>query len=213
MNSRHFILQQLEKQRKATKDFEWLPVDGEATIYTENQLPPEERFKHELEKIKGHCVVCTDSNHLVAQLNRLYAQKQWQVVFCNSPELQKTLQQTDIQYTDQEADFENQQAAIVGAEFLVAQFGAVMTSSRLSSGRRQIAYAPELVVIASTSQLLHSIDEALDKLQQKYAGGLPSAINLISGPSRTADIEKTLILGAHGPKELYVFLLKHEKQP
>lgn len=32
-------------------------------------------------------------------------------------------------------------------------------------------------------------------------------ISLISGPSRTADIEKTLVMGAHGPKELYVFLI------
>jgi len=35
-------------------------------------------------------------------------------------------------------------------------------------------------------------------------------ISLITGPSRTADIEKTLVMGAHGPKELYVFLLDEE---
>lgn len=37
---------------------------------------------------------------------------------------------------------------------------------------------------------------------------MPSMVTLITGPSRTADIEKTLVMGAHGPKELYVFLLE-----
>jgi L-lactate dehydrogenase complex protein LldG len=44
-------------------------------------------------------------------------------------------------------------------------------------------------------------------LKNKYGHNTPSLISTITGPSRTADIEKTLVLGAHGPKELFVFLL------
>jgi L-lactate dehydrogenase complex protein LldG len=44
-------------------------------------------------------------------------------------------------------------------------------------------------------------------IMQKYDGALPSMISFATGPSRTADIEKTLVLGAHGPKEVYVFLI------
>ena len=49
--------------------------------------------------------------------------------------------------------------------------------------------------------------EGLSKLKKKYNGKLPSMISTITGPSRTADIEKTLVMGAHGPKEVYVFLI------
>ena len=44
-------------------------------------------------------------------------------------------------------------------------------------------------------------------MKKRYASDLPSQISIISGPSRTADIEKTLVMGAHGPKELYVFFV------
>ena len=54
---------------------------------------------------------------------------------------------------------------------------------------------------------MYDMKEALAMLMQKYDGAIPSMINLATGPSRTADIEKTLVLGAHGPKEVYVFLI------
>jgi len=46
-------------------------------------------------------------------------------------------------------------------------------------------------------------------LKEKYPENMPSMVSNITGPSRTADIEKTLVLGAHGPKGLYVFLLEN----
>ena len=44
-------------------------------------------------------------------------------------------------------------------------------------------------------------------MQEKYKNNLPSLITFATGPSRTADIEKTLVVGVHGPKEVYVFLI------
>jgi L-lactate dehydrogenase complex protein LldG len=64
------------------------------------------------------------------------------------------------------------------------------------------------IVVAYTSQLVHDIKDGLQLVQDKYGDRLPSMISLISGPSRTADIEKTLVLGAHGPKELILFLVE-----
>ena len=51
------------------------------------------------------------------------------------------------------------------------------------------------------------LKDGFNRLKEKYGQKLPSMISTITGPSRTADIEKTLVLGAHGPKELYVFLI------
>ena len=55
-------------------------------------------------------------------------------------------------------------------------------------------------------QLVDDLKQALKLIRLKY-DTIPSMISLITGPSRTADIEKTLVMGAHGPKELYVFLI------
>ena len=68
------------------------------------------------------------------------------------------------------------------------------------------------MVVAYTSQLVPDIKDALRNIKQKYDNNLPSFISFITGPSRTADIEKTLIIGAHGPKELYVFLIDDIKE-
>ena len=45
-------------------------------------------------------------------------------------------------------------------------------------------------------------------VKDKYGNDLPSLITFASGPSRTADIEKTLVVGVHGPKEVYLFLVE-----
>ncbi|MBC7447901.1 MAG: LUD domain-containing protein, partial [Hymenobacteraceae bacterium] len=63
---------------------------------------------------------------------------------------------------------------------------------------------------AHCSQVVADIRPALELMQRRYGRRLPSMLSLITGPSRTADIEKTLVLGAHGPRQLVVFLLDDE---
>ena len=81
-----------------------------------------------------------------------------------------------------------------------------MSTAQLS-GRAASVYAPIHVCIAFTSQLVYDIKDALQLLKEKYNNKLPSLITFATGPSRTADIEKTLVVGVHGPKEVYCFLV------
>jgi L-lactate dehydrogenase complex protein LldG len=55
--------------------------------------------------------------------------------------------------------------------------------------------------------LVYDIKDALVFVQSKYQNNIPSLITFATGPSRTADIEKTLVVGVHGPKEVYCFLV------
>ena len=48
----------------------------------------------------------------------------------------------------------------------------------------------------------------VDYHKEKYGNNIPSLITFATGPSRTADIEKTLVVGVHGPKEVYLFLVE-----
>ncbi len=82
-----------------------------------------------------------------------------------------------------------------------------MVSSALATGRRLFVYPETHIVIASASQVVAELKDGLSGMKQKYAGNFPSQITVITGPSRTADIEKTLVMGAHGPKELFVLLI------
>ncbi len=98
-------------------------------------------------------------------------------------------------------------AGITSCEFLVARTGSIIISSKQASGRRLPVFPSTHIVVGYASQLVRDVKDAMDGIKYKYGNQLPSMITTITGPSRTADIEKTLILGAHGPKEVYVFLI------
>ena len=98
-------------------------------------------------------------------------------------------------------------AGLTECESLVAQTGSVCVTSRSSGGRALSVLPPHHVVIACRSQLVSDLSAAYEHLAEKYGANYPSFISFISGPSRTGDIERILVLGAHGPKKLTVLLL------
>ncbi len=101
-------------------------------------------------------------------------------------------------------------ASITSCEVLVARTGSMVLSSTASGGRTTSVYAPIHICIATTQQLVYDLQDAFDFLEKKYGSNLPSQISFASGPSRTADIEKTLVTGVHGPKEVFCFLLENQ---
>ena len=104
-------------------------------------------------------------------------------------------------------NFEQVEVGFTICEMMVARTGSILVSSAKASGRRLTIYPPHHVVIAAASQIVADIDDAFKALKRLYPEHLPSMVSMITGPSRTADIEKTLVLGAHGPKRLTLFLL------
>ena len=88
---------------------------------------------------------------------------------------------------------------------LVAQTGSVLVTSRSAGGRALSVLPPHHVVLARRQQLISDLPEAFTLLKTKYQDNYPSFISLITGPSRTGDIERVLVLGAHGPKKLTIF--------
>jgi L-lactate dehydrogenase complex protein LldG len=105
------------------------------------------------------------------------------------------------------ADLESRCAAITGCDALVAQTGSVLVSAGSAGGRALSVLPPHHVVVARRSQLVPDLAAALQLARKTYAPNWPSFLSLITGPSRTGDIERILVLGAHGPKKLTIFLV------
>jgi L-lactate dehydrogenase complex protein LldG len=101
-------------------------------------------------------------------------------------------------------ELESSDAGITSCEALIAQTGTVVVTSRASGGRVLSTLPPHHVVLARREQLLPDLPAAFAYLKQKYAPDYPSLISLITGPSRTGDIERILVLGAHGPRKLTI---------
>ncbi len=138
---------------------------------------------------------------MVEQVRQLIAAKQWTKVFCSDDKWNNQFSNT--------IHLASCDASITGCEFLVARTGSIMLSaSQQSSGRTVSVYAPIHICIAYTSQLVYDVKDGLQQLKEKYNSNIPSLITFATGPSRTADIEKTLVTGVHGPKEVYCFLVE-----
>jgi L-lactate dehydrogenase complex protein LldG len=170
---------------------------------------PEMEFARNLVQVRGKFAYCANQKELVLALRILYHEEQWESILCTEPMIRELIDRVGIPYQPNLLPIAEIEAAITGCEFLIARTGSIMVSSAQGSGRRVYGHAPVHVVIARTSQLVNEIEDALGSIKGKY-GSMPSQVSLLTGPSRTADIEKTLVLGAHGPRSLYVFLLNDQ---
>jgi L-lactate dehydrogenase complex protein LldG len=98
-------------------------------------------------------------------------------------------------------------AGLTECESLVAQTGSVCITALSSGGRTLSVLPPHHIVIARMEQLVSDLPAAYERLAQNYGANYPSFVGFITGPSRTGDIERILVLGAHGPKKLTVLLV------
>lgn len=199
----------LKKVRKALirKSSEGVNTDFDSEIYQKTEEPLEIIFAKQLAQLNGKFIYCENEKELCANLPLLIEENRWQPVFCFENKIKTILIKSGITFSDNEKDIRHINAGVSLCEYLVARTGSVLLSSRQTSGRRLPVFANEHIVIAFASQVVYSIQDALLKLKKKYGNAFPSMVVNISGPSRTADIEKTLVQGAHGPKELFVFLV------
>lgn len=162
-------------------------------------------FKTNLEMIGGQVLFCNTKEEIADQIKLICKTKEQDKIFCTDPALQNLMEGT-IKFESGEEDFLGLNIGITGCEFLVAHLGSVLISSAQMSGRRLHVFPETHIVVAHDAQIVDFLDNALEKIQDKYKNKLPSLISNITGPSRTADIEKTLVMGMHGPKSLIVII-------
>lgn len=204
-NSRLEILQQIEAALKRRLRVVDISLDTDE-IYRPIMPDLITCFKNELEIINGKCILCDNEFDLYSKLKIFVQQQGFSYLFCRDPYILTQLEANGIPFSNNDNDFESMEAGITDCDFLVARTGSVLISSALESGRQMNVFPPIHIIIANVTQLIDSPENALNAIQKKYENNLPSIISTISGPSRTADIEKTLVLGAHGPKELLIYL-------
>ena len=200
----------LKKIRKALSHSTPLPFpqsEGNQPVFPPLQQEPEVEFAEQFNQLQGKFIYCINQQELAFQLSSLVKKQDWSKVFCVE---EKLIAPVAGQLSDRlvSTDLADCDVSITGCEFLVARTGTIVLSSAQQSGRSASVYAPVHICIAYTNQLVYDLRDALQASKEKYGEKLPSLISFATGPSRTADIEKTLVVGVHGPKEVYVFLVE-----
>ena len=182
-------------------------IDTTSSVYQQPAESLDIIFAEHFTAIQGNFIYCEDEKNFIDQLNSLSEKNNWQNLYAWEFILQDLLQKNLFKRLRVGKGLEKADAGITTCECLVARTGSILVSSKKESGRTLSVSPPVHIVVAYNSQLCYDLKEAIQYVMEKYSGNLPSMISLASGPSRTADIEKTLVLGAHGPKEVYVFYI------
>lgn len=178
------------------------------SIYASSGNAPEEVFAEAFIKLGGKFIFCENEQELMDNINMLHESRGWQQLLCADQRLQKLFQNNKVDIvTTADAAIENAEACITGCEMLVARTGSVLLTSKQNLGRMAPVYYPVHLVFAYANQIVPDIEDAFNVLRKRYGSELPSMINLTTGPSRTADIEKTLVVGVHGPGEIFCFFV------
>jgi L-lactate dehydrogenase complex protein LldG len=186
---------------------EWLPKVG-------STLPERiDLFAKISEKLTTEFYRCSTMDAAREILTKLAAENGWKKIGSHSHHDTDALLQdcalpivrTDKGYATD--DLESCDAGVTGCEVLVAQTGGIMVSVESSGGRALSVLPPHHIVIARSSQMVPDLTSAFEHVKKRYGKMLPSFISFITGPSRTGDIERILVLGAHGPKRLTVLLI------
>ncbi|MFH1296619.1 MAG: LUD domain-containing protein [Bacteroidota bacterium] len=184
-------------------------LDQESDVYPEITDTLDVTFAQALVSAAGKFVYCESEDEFLGVLKSFILEKDWPLLYCLDPLLQNYLKEAGIPFESDPAMITKARMGITRCESLIARFGSIMVSSKLNPGRKIVVFPEIHVVVGFTSQLVPGLKQAYKLIRKKYGDDFPSMISLITGPSRTADIEKTLVMGAHGPRELYVFLIEN----
>jgi L-lactate dehydrogenase complex protein LldG len=165
------------------------------------------RFAEAFQLVGGEFIYCANATDLSQQLTLLTQTQGWRHLYLWEHSLQDFMQRYKVENIRIGRQLDSADAGITLCEALVAETGSIVISTAQSSGRILSIFPPNHIVIASVKQVVESLGIALANIAQKYKQQMPSMLSVITGPSRTADIEKTLVKGAHGSKKIVVFVV------
>ena len=174
-----------------------------------------ERFTSELQAVQGEVVRCGSIEQARQKLAELIEQSGWKTLgmvdrpICRELTADLSSEQVAVAKDGWDpSDMAQLSVGLVAAEWLLADTGSSMVSSGTTEERLLCYLPPACVVVARVEQLREHMPAAWAEVAAATAEpDRRGEFVLITGPSRTADIEKILILGVHGPKRLVVLLV------
>ncbi len=194
MNSRASILEKI-KQNQPTAINE-LPNLGTLGLESFEIL---DKYKAVLQGIGGDFVEVPNYGAIIAFVKKNYATEKRMIT--TIPELAEIA--TTDWFNDDPHTLENVELTLVKAHFGVAENSALWVTDDLL-GQRVSTFIPQyLAIVVHKKDIVATMHQAYDRVgNQEYGFG-----TFIAGPSKTADIEQSLVLGAHGARGLMVFLM------
>jgi L-lactate dehydrogenase complex protein LldG len=198
MNSRDKILEQVKKNQPEMRELPALPLANAAAT---DHSPA---FVSMVESIGGHVYTVSGYERIATILQERFGNVRRVVTAC--PQL-AGFAETGSRYDDPHT-LENVELAVIPAYFGVAENGACWVTEMQLVERALPFIAQHLALVVRKEAIVGDMHAAYERIALlEAAGGAYGFATFIAGPSKTADIEQSLVLGAHGPVSLTVFLV------
>ena len=175
-----------------------------------------EIFRESVEAVGGHCVVVETEGEAVQAFSRIISDLQKsrlsarRIALSNSPAVETVFKGVQVDVDEIATNpgrtkIFDYDVGITAAQYAVAETGTLVLESDVETHRLVSLVPPVHIAIVEADKICLTIAEALTKVNR--GSELSPAVTMITGPSRTADIELTLAIGVHGPQELYVIVI------
>ena len=194
-----------DKINSANKESKFLEVENikfSEKFYTEKNLTLLDEFRIEFEKVGGEFFMSKTEKDTTEILKEIFRKNHWKSVFCKEERFAEYLDRKELNILTETQQLKNAEVGVNSCEFIAARTGSIIISSVQKSGRQMNIFVPHIIYIAQKKQLVKDIQQGINSFLVKNQKKNVSLISVVTGPSRTADIEKTLILGMHGPKRV-----------
>jgi L-lactate dehydrogenase complex protein LldG len=161
---------------------------------------PVGHFSNLISAVGGSCFVVSGIDDVIAQLQSYKAYQTAQRIYSQVAGIDSHF---DLNSVDKPQQLDDLDFVIYPGEFAIAENGAIWVTDKDLKHRVIFFITQHLVLVVPKSQLLHNMHEAY----QRVSFAEPRFGLFVSGPSKTADIEQSLVIGAHGCRSLQVFLV------
>lgn len=190
-------------------------LDGKAPPASDTSLSLVDIFRENLRSVGGRCEVARNEDEVVAALTRIISDLQTtllrarRIALSDAPVLDRLICQIKIDLDEitaspSAAELFDYDVGISTAQAAIAETGTLVLESESERHRLVSLVPPVHIAIVNAADICLTLSEALAAVGRGTE--LSPTITLITGPSRTADIELTLAIGVHGPQELYVIV-------
>ena len=191
-----------------------LDVVPEKTQPQKDHLSLTEMFREELEAVGGHCVVVRGEIEAGLALSEIVSKLPTtltsppRTALSDAPLVQRLARQlaAEVENTPNAAKLFDCDIGVTSAQAAIAETGTLVLESECERHRLVSLLPPVHIAVLNAANICLSLGEALRLVRRDGSTTMSRAITFITGPSRTADIELTLTIGVHGPKELYVIV-------
>ena len=165
-----------------------------------------ERFKEN----GGIFVYFESKENFLDAMKQYVVENQWEPLCSTSKNMHEIFKDSGIVLSRDYTTKRKKTVSITDCECLIAHTGSVVVTDKCAGSRAAYSNADVLLVFASPSQIVASMKDAIHLVKEKYGSDRPSETVIISGASKSTEIDNQLVIGAQGIKQIALFLVEYE---